>query len=273
MPDRALRPLRPTRRDAEIVDDIRLSGVLGIEHVEQFHFTGISRARRRMAALEAAGYVRRLIVPTGPRTWRSAFVLGPEGSVLLSSFGLADRRDAARASRKPLGRMLVEHSLGVAAVRAALIRSDGPLPVSFRREPEVSHVYDLVRAGAAERRVFRPDGLFLIGGGPEPFAAFVEFDTGAASNKKWASACRSYRDYVELGLFQQEYGGSGVAVLVVTLGGRGRVSRLMSIAKASSGPSFYIAALSEVLSGGFGGEYWWGAGGKASLARIAGGIP
>ncbi len=264
--------IRITGRDVAVLNDIRLSGVLGIEHVEELYFRGISRARRRMSRLESGGYVRRLFVATGPRAGRSAFAIGPPSADLLASMGLADRADVAKQARRPMQRMLVEHCLGVARTRVAILRDSGDA-FSFVQEPLVRHEFDVVVSGEAERHVFRPDGLFRAEVGGTSGALFLEFDTSASSLGKIEQIAASYSRYLSLGLFAAEYGNAVPSVLFVTLGGPRRIRHVSAIAAKVPAPPFWFATLEGVEDRGAMGRIWVRRLGDTpvSMMEIAGG--
>lgn len=246
---------RLTDRDLALLEETYLATVIGIDQYVSFGlFSGVSRARRRLAKLEAAGCVRRYYASTGQRSARSVFAIGSAavGPVCESS-GLDRPQVSARATR-PFARTLVEHSLMVGDVRAAF-RASG-LAAAFTPEPLAREEYGLLSpGGTVERKVFRPDGLFLFSIGGRKVAGFLEADRGSVSLRRWAATMAGYRAYLRLGLFSETYGEALPVVLVVTTT-RARIAALSRTTAGTDAPPVYYATSDDLGRRGTLGKIW-----------------
>lgn len=249
---REARGFRLTARDRSIVADVTLSNVLSIgDLVRLGYFRGLSRARRRMAALLAEGYVRRAFVAGESQGASSVFMPGTSAADIVSGrFGL-EPSEIRRRSARPFARTLAEHSSLVTLARVALTRG-GTAGVSFAHEVLARHEYSATEAGRERRHLFKPDARLEVG----RLVAYLEADRGSVSVGKWAATVAGYRRYFRLGLFGGEHPGSVGAVLVVVNSGHSRIAAMARATRGSEAPPFYFARAEEIESGGPNARVW-----------------
>lgn len=231
--------MRLEERDKELLCDLFLHRAMARGQIQALYFSSLVRCNARLRQLFDHGFVRRYYHPAAPYGAQAVYMVGKSAAAFIAKRLEMELRDVQRQISGTKSPTFVEHTLAIIDVRIALMSAvrDNPR-VGVERwlaEPLCRHEYD-IRAveGTWRKEVFKPDAFVRLHLSHERryLSYFLEVDLGHTSARQFVEKVHMHRRYLESGLFQQIYGGTSCAMLVVTTGER-RLQNLQSLARSA----------------------------------------
>jgi hypothetical protein len=235
-------PIRPRKRDLEILNALREYRFLTAFQIKALFFTSIHKARKRLFLLWQNKYLERAFLPPvmGEGAPFAIYALGSQGVRLLVSHAGFDREAIGQTIPKSRASYLfIEHTLRRNDFRIALTlacREKDELSLTFWKQDKSIKVWVTMangKIGHSGKVAIFPDGFFGIRHNSREFYYFLEIDRGTVDGKRMLSRFKAYRELWLSRLCLKKYGIPNFRVLTVTTS-RPRMGNLIRTAMRAS---------------------------------------